>query len=288
MAPWAHDLVFERMALREIPAYKPFHAQYDLLFNSYYNALGPKWARNMRGALSRPTVRDIFSYRSYVDRHLMGILKSGSEETVPRISWLIELGIHHEQQHQELLLTDLKAILAQSPEYPVYPVYRHLADVPRPVTLSRPEHFTGFPAGRYEIGFGDAGFAYDNERPAHFVWLGDFELQNRLASNGEFLDFMNDDGYQRPELWLSDAWEIAQQQGWSSPLYWVAGRERRQRFMADHFSTVSCFNRHSMAANPASFHRCSEKSGNGHRAPTCRTRDSVLCRGRWVSTMANS
>ena len=102
------------MALREMPAYEPFHAQYDFLFNSYYNALGPKWARNMRGALSRPTVRDIFSYRSYVDRHLMGILESGSEETVARISWLIELGIHHEQQHQELLLTDIKAILAQS------------------------------------------------------------------------------------------------------------------------------------------------------------------------------
>lgn len=210
---------FERMVLSEVPGYQPFHTQYDLLFNSYYNSLGPRWARNMRGALSRPTVREIFDYRSYVDGHLIGSFASGSEETVSGISWLIELGIHHEQQHQELLVTDIKAILAQSP---MYPVYRQAADAPKKsVTSSGAEGFTSFAAARYEIGFGGPCFAYDNERPAHFVWLGEFEMQNRLVTNGEFLDFMNDGGYQRPELWLSDGWDIAQQQGWNSPLYWV-------------------------------------------------------------------
>src|SRR5262249_20331712 len=126
--------------------YQTFHPQYNFLFNSYYNALGPKWTRSMRGALSRPTVREVLSYRSYVDQHLRGVLQSSSGEILSRVSSLVELGVHHEQQHQELLVTDIKAILAQSP---MYPVYRRAANPPRKGASSPgPEGFMAFPAGR--------------------------------------------------------------------------------------------------------------------------------------------
>src|SRR5712692_4188829 len=110
---------FERMVLSEMPGYEPLHPQYNLIFNSYYNALGPRWARSMRGALSRPTVSEVVSYRSHVDQHLLEQLSDGAR-IASEVSGLVELGIHHEQQHQELLITDIKAILAQSPTYPVY------------------------------------------------------------------------------------------------------------------------------------------------------------------------
>src|SRR5712692_3012263 len=209
---------FERMVLSEMPWYEPLRPQYNLIFNSYYNALGPRWARSMRGALSRPTVREVLSYRSQGDQHLLELLVSGSARIASEVSGLVELGVHHEQQHQELLITDIKAILAQSP---MYPVYRPAPNVARNEITCSTEDFTAFPAGRYDVGFSGVGFAYDNEKPAHFVWLGDFELRNRLVTNGEFLDFMNDGGYQRPELWLADGWDIAQHQGWNTPLYWV-------------------------------------------------------------------
>lgn len=131
------------MVLSETPGYEPVHPQYNFLFNSYYNALGPRWTRTMCGALSRPTVREVFSYRSSVDQHLGRVLRSDSEEILSRVSCLIEFGIHHEQQHQELLVTDIKAILAQSP---MYPVYRPAANPPRKeVSPSTPEGFHGLP-----------------------------------------------------------------------------------------------------------------------------------------------
>jgi ergothioneine biosynthesis protein EgtB len=207
------------MVLSEVPEYQPFHPQYGFLFNSYYNSLGPRWLRSMRGALSRPTVSEILSYRSYVDERLDELLQGAAEEIVSSIASVIELGIHHEQQHQELLVTDIKAILAQSPMYPVY----RPATQPPPQALAFSAHddFAVFPAGRFELGFRGPGFAFDNERPAHFVWLADFEISKRLVTNGEFLDFINSGGYQRPELWLSDGWDNVQQQEWNSPLYWV-------------------------------------------------------------------
>ncbi|HKW99365.1 MAG TPA: ergothioneine biosynthesis protein EgtB [Bryobacteraceae bacterium] len=212
---------FERMILAETPGYRQFDEQFNFLFNSYYNALGPRWARNMRGALSRPTVREILAYRAYVDEHLGELLRKGADEIVRAVSGVVELGIHHEQQHQELLVTDIKAILGQSSMYPVYRAPNNTGEEGMGA-LARAE-FTGFPEGRYQIGFEGAGFAYDNEKPAHQVWLGEFEMCNRLVTNGEYLDFMNDGGYRRPELWLSDGWETAQQQGWNCPLYWVSG-----------------------------------------------------------------
>ncbi|PYT20130.1 MAG: ergothioneine biosynthesis protein EgtB [Acidobacteria bacterium] len=219
---------FERMVLSETPGYEPLHPQYNLIFNSYYNALGPRWARSMRGALSRPTVREVLSYRSHVDQHLLEFLRSGNGQISSGVSSLVELGTHHEQQHQELLITDIKAILAHSP---IYPVYRPAPDVARNGSIrAATEDFTAFPAGRYNVGFSGVGFAYDNEKPAHFVWLGDFELRNRLVTNGEFLDFINDGGYQRPELWLADGWDLVQQQGWNTPLYWIPDGDRWKMF----------------------------------------------------------
>jgi ergothioneine biosynthesis protein EgtB len=212
---------FERIVLSETPGHEAFHPQYDFLFNSYYNALGPRWARDMRGALSRPAVREVLSYRSHVDQRLEELLLCGSDEILSRVSGWIELGIHHEQQHQELLVTDIKAILAQSP---LYPVYRPAANPDgNGNACTTAAGFAAIPAGRYEIGYRGGGFAYDNEKPAHFAWLGDFEIGNRLVTNGEFLDFMNDGGYERPELWLSDGWDTVQRQGWTSPLYWIDG-----------------------------------------------------------------
>ncbi len=209
---------FERVILAETRGYRPYDEQFYFLFNSYYHSFGPRWTRSLRGALSRPTVREVMAYRRHVDERMEALLEEASDETFARAAPLADLGIHHEQQHQELLATDIKAILAQCP---MYPAYRQAAPAGGAKEQAAVEKFTGFAAGKYTIGFAGDGFAYDNESPAHAVWLESFELADRLVTNREFLAFMADGGYQRPELWLSDGWDAVQQEGWNSPLYWV-------------------------------------------------------------------
>jgi ergothioneine biosynthesis protein EgtB len=207
---------FETFVLSSaIPNYQLFHPLYGYLFNSYYNAVGERHARPQRGLLTRPTVPEIYAYRAHVDARMQDLLMRGDPEQLAPVAPIIELGLHHEQQHEELLLTDLKHVLACNP---LRPAYREAPpDAPRPVT---PLGWQTYPGGIGWLGFAGAGFAFDNELPRHRVFLEPFRLATRAVTNAEYLAFMADGGYQRPELWLSDGWNTVGAQGWTAPLYW--------------------------------------------------------------------
>ncbi len=192
--------------------YRIFHPQFAFLFNSYYNAVGPRWSRPLRGLLSRPTVTEIYDYRAHVNRHMEKLLASSATEGSMKA--LVELGINHEQQHQELMLTDLKHAWAANP---LHPVYRKAL----PATGVAPvASWIRFPEGIAWIGHDGNGFAFDNETPRHRVFRPSFQLASRLVTNADYLAFMEDQGYERPEFWLSDGWAARQTHGWSAPLYW--------------------------------------------------------------------
>jgi ergothioneine biosynthesis protein EgtB len=196
------------------PDFAPFQAEYWFLFNSYYEAVGPRHDRPMRGVISRPGAHDVGRYRQNVDdrfAQLVDRLDGGSLEKV----WpTIELGFHHEQQHQELLLMDIKHVLSLNPLQPVYGGTR-----PRRAEPDR-LGWVEFDGGLVEVGHDGAGFSFDNELPRHPEWLAPFRLADRLVTNAEWLEFMADGGYQRPELWLSDGWAQVKAEGWRAPLYW--------------------------------------------------------------------
>jgi ergothioneine biosynthesis protein EgtB len=216
-----------------LPGYRPFHPQFQFLFNSYYDGVGPRWPRGQRGLLSRPTVVEVRAYHAYVDEQVDRFLQAAGSEAVAEIATIVLLGLHHEQQHQELIITDLKHAWAANPLHPVYrdarsegrdarsegrenPGSSSLA--PRP---SPPPLWVSVPAGLAWIGHQGSGFAFDNESPRHRTWLNGFQLASRLVTNAEYLAFVSDGGYRRPELWLSDGWVSRQAQGYSAPLYWV-------------------------------------------------------------------
>ncbi len=208
----------ERLILQpHLVGYEPFHPQYAYVFNSYYESLGVRVDRPLRGTLSRPTVKEISAYRRHVDERMATVIQSVDEAAWPAVQDLVVLALNHEQQHQELLLTDLKFILACNPLRPTYRTdlrrSRNQRDIPKP-------EFVGFPGGVYEIGFRGEGFAYDNEGPPHKVYLADFRLQNRLVTNGDYLAFMEAGGYRDFRHWLSDGWVTVQQECWEAPQYW--------------------------------------------------------------------
>jgi ergothioneine biosynthesis protein EgtB len=192
------------------PDYRPFDPAYDYLFNSYYEAVGPRHPRPQRGMITRPGVEEIMTYRRYVSKAMAELLQSGNSGIEP----IVELGLHHEQQHQELLLMDAKHLLAQNPLRPAYQAMP--ARKPEVSALAWRE----FEGGLVEIGHDGAGFAFDNEGPRHRVWLEPFALATRPASCGEYLAFVADGGYQRPEFWLSAGWDCVSQREWRAPLYW--------------------------------------------------------------------
>ncbi|HLH25807.1 MAG TPA: ergothioneine biosynthesis protein EgtB [Chloroflexota bacterium] len=198
-----------------LPHYQPFHPMYCYLFNSYYNAVGERHARPQRGLLTRPTVGEIYQYRAHVDARMEEFLTAAAPERLAPIAPIVELGLHHEQQHQELLLTDLKHALACNP---LRPAYRESA--PGPAAEAPPLGWQAYPGGVGWLGFAGGGFAFDNELPRHRVFLEPFRLATRLVTNAEYLAFMADGGYRRPELWLSDGWNTVKAQGWDAPLYW--------------------------------------------------------------------
>jgi len=197
------------------PHYQPFHPKYGYLFNSYYNAVGERHARPQRGLLTRPTVAEIYQYRAHVDAGMERFLSTADAGEVAPLAAIIELGLHHEQQHDELLLTDLKHVLACNP---LRPAYREAG--PGRAATARPLGWQEYPGGIGWLGHDGWGFAYDNELPRHRVFLEPFRLATRAVTNGEYLAFMADDGYRRPELWLSDGWNTVNTQGWDAPLYW--------------------------------------------------------------------
>ncbi len=201
------------------PGYRPFHPAYSYLFNSYYNAVGDRWQRAARGALSRPTVEEVHAYRRAVDGRVLGLLAELNEDQLRSHSPVLVLGLHHEQQHQELILTDIKHVFGTNP---LRPAYRE-GDTPRPSRGAAPVAWTPHPAGVRWIGHEGDDFAYDNETPRHRTFVEAFELASRLATAGEYLAFMEDGGYKRPELWLSDGWNARAAHGWEAPLYWEPG-----------------------------------------------------------------
>ncbi|HEU4410752.1 MAG TPA: ergothioneine biosynthesis protein EgtB [Polyangiaceae bacterium] len=209
---------FETFVLaRALEGYEPFHPAYNYLFNSYYEAAGDRHARDRRGVLSRPTVEEVIEYRYHVNRAMAALLSGSAPpgRLAPLVD-VIVLGLHHEQQHQELMLTDLKHVLASNP---LRPAYR--ADAGPPEGAKAPplvwhERAEGLAA----VGAGEGGFSFDNERPRHRVFLESFELASRPVTAGEYLEFIRDGGYDRPELWLSDGWAARKRFDWQAPLYW--------------------------------------------------------------------
>jgi ergothioneine biosynthesis protein EgtB len=195
--------------------YARFHPLYGYLFNSYYNLAGKYHPRVKRGVLSRPTVPEIYRYREHVTESMVDLLQTANEEQLQSLGGIVTLGINHEQQHQELLVTDIKHILWSNPLEPVY-LAREPEATPPPAGLGWRE----FDAGLYDFGHQGNGFCFDNELPRHAVYLNDFRIADRLVTNADYLEFISDGGYQRPELWLSDGWYTLQEQGWQAPLYW--------------------------------------------------------------------
>ena len=201
------------------PAYRPFHPDYGFLFNSYYEAAGPRYTRAQRGLVSRPGCADVAHYRHHVDEHMDRLLRSGVDATV---SDLVELGLNHEQQHQELLLMDIKHVLSHSPLDPPY-MDDTRAEAGSGTGPTGPAQGAGWiehPGGLVGIGHAGPGFAFDNEGPRHDVHLAPFAVADRLVTCGEWIRFIEDGGYRTAGLWLSDGWAAVQAQGWDSPLYW--------------------------------------------------------------------
>ncbi|MCG8505608.1 MAG: ergothioneine biosynthesis protein EgtB [Sphingomonadales bacterium] len=197
-------------------SYRAFDPDYHYLFNSYYEAEGPRHPRPERGQITRPSVEEIRDYRRHVTEAMVTLLDGAADSTDWRtLVGLMELGCQHEEQHQELILTDIKHVLYQNPLLPAYGK-GHPKEVRRAPQLAWAE----FDGGLVETGHDGEGFAFDCETPRHKVWLEPFRLANRLVTNGEYVAFIQDDGYRRPELWLSDGWMTIQEEGWSEPLYW--------------------------------------------------------------------
>jgi ergothioneine biosynthesis protein EgtB len=199
------------------PAYQIFDASFGYLFNSYYDAVGARHPRPQRGLLTRPSSADVLAYRNHVERAMIDFVEGADEQQWRLAAPLVELGINHEQQHQELLLTDSLHLLSLNPLKPAYRVDGSAEDQSR---AAPPVSWITFAGGIVEIGFRGDGFAFDNEGPRHRVLLQPFRLASRLTTNGEWKAFIADGGYRRPELWLSDGWATVQAEGWEAPLYW--------------------------------------------------------------------
>ena len=197
-----------------LPGYREYHPDFVRLFNSYYEQVGYYHPRPQRGLLSRPTVNEVYAYRAHVDEAMQKLLAQCPDPDSARIELLTRIGLNHEQQHQELLLTDLKHILGTQP---LRPAYREL---PRPTGKAASLQWHEFDGELVHIGANGEGFYYDNEAPRHQTWLEPFRLASRLVTNGEYLAFIEDDGYRRPELWLSEGWAALKQNRFSKPLYW--------------------------------------------------------------------
>jgi ergothioneine biosynthesis protein EgtB len=204
---------FETFVLESVdPDHAPFDPAFRVLFNSYYNSVGEQYARPNRGLISRPSLEEVLRYRDRVDARMLAALEGGE---AMRLAEVVGLGIHHEQQHQELILTDVKHLFSFNPICPTYleselPARREIL----------PLEWHHYPGGTHRIGHGGRGFAFDNEGPRHRVILEPFELTSRPVTNGEFLAFIQDGGYARPELWLSDGWAAVVERQWRAPLYW--------------------------------------------------------------------
>lgn len=219
---------FEEMILKQfVPDYPVYNEKFTFLFNSYYNTIGERTPRDNRGALSRPTVSEIFAYRKHVDDAMATLLSKrhsdsqAADEVGPDLAELVMLGINHEQQHQELFLTDLKFTFSQNPLFPAYSVDHAPEEAPE----SASEGSAEIAEGVYEVGFSGNGFCFDNELSRHKVYLNDFSISKALVTNGEYIEFIDDGGYRDFRLWHSEGWDWVNREGINAPLYWnkIAG-----------------------------------------------------------------
>jgi ergothioneine biosynthesis protein EgtB len=207
---------FEQFLLAPlVPGYKVFDERFAFLFNSYYVAAGPRHARPMRGLITRPDAGDVAGFRAHVDAAVEALISSASTELLQKIAPVLEIGLHHEQQHQELILTDILHAFAQNPTDPVYDTGWRM---PRADTS---KEYVALPAGVHFIGHKGDDFCFDNEQPAHRVLIEPVKIARSLVTNREWLEFIRDGGYATPSLWLSDAWGLVQSEGWQAPAYWV-------------------------------------------------------------------
>jgi ergothioneine biosynthesis protein EgtB len=188
--------------------YRVFDPAYGFLFNSYYNAIGARHPRPERGMLSRPSLAEVLAYRRHVDEAMLAGVPAEAKE-------LVELGLQHEQQHQELLLTDVKHLLSRNPLRPAYQKQWPLTPI-----HGRKRGWIAHEAGLYEIGYKGAGFSFDNETPRHNAWLDAFCIATHPVTHGDWIEFIDDGGYQRPELWLAAGWDVVTARGWQAPQYW--------------------------------------------------------------------
>lgn len=204
---------FEEMILKKfVPDYKIFDPHFSFLFNSYYHSVGERAIRTERGTITRPTVKEVYQYRQYVDDHMEILLRNPAS---PDLEELIILGINHEQQHQELLITDLKHTFSYNPIYPVYKENFNLT-----AQQNEEEGWLKISEGIYEIGFEGEGFHFDNEKGRHRVFLHDFEISKSLVTNGDFIEFMEAGGYENFKFWLDEGWSWVTEKNIKSPLYW--------------------------------------------------------------------
>jgi ergothioneine biosynthesis protein EgtB len=200
-----------------MPRYRSEVPQYAYLFNSYYNAAGTMHRRDLRGLISRPTVAETYRFRESIDQCVVKLLEEADDALLAEIEPVLTLGLHHEQQHQELLVTDIKHVFSQNPLYPVFQPKAAATETGR----IAPQHFVEFDEATIMVGHDGAEFSYDNEGPRHRALVPAFSLSNRLVTNGEYLAFMEAGGYTRPEFWLSLGWTTVNEQRWQAPLYWV-------------------------------------------------------------------
>jgi ergothioneine biosynthesis protein EgtB len=220
---------FETFVLSPASAsYATFDPRYGYLFNSYYEAVGPRHPRPERGVLSRPSLEEIHAYRAHVDAAMEGLILTTDVGASPEIAAAIELGLHHEQQHQELMLMDIKHVFSVNPLLPAY-----APGGPRASSVAPAATWTPYDGRLVEVGAEDDSFSFDNERPRHRVWLEPFRISDRLVTAGEWMEFIDDGGYRRAELWLSDGWTSCNACRWDSPLYWT-GRDDGWRIFTLH------------------------------------------------------
>jgi ergothioneine biosynthesis protein EgtB len=252
---------FETFILaKHLPGYRAFDPDFNYCFNSYYESQGPRQPRPRRGVLTRPSSERVMAYRAHVDEGLSKLLSRGVAPG-SEITRLIEVGINHEQQHQELLLTDILALFAANPLRPGYCRKRQPADRSQPDPL----RWIEFAGGIHQVGHDGKGFAWDNEAPRHDALIHPFRLADRLISNGEWLEFIGDGGYRTAGLWLSDGWAAVNREGWRAPLYW---EEREGEWLGMSLEGLHPIDRASPVAHVSYFEADAFARWCGKRLPT--------------------
>jgi ergothioneine biosynthesis protein EgtB len=252
---------FETFILaKHLPHYRPFDDTFNYCFNSYYESQGPRQPRPKRGVLTRPSSERVMAYRAHVDEGLVNLFALGVEPD-SEVARLIEVGINHEQQHQELLLTDILALFAANPLRPAYRTRRPRAAAPEPGEAG----WIDYPGGIRQAGHDGQGFAWDNEAPRHDVLIHPFRLADRLVTNGEWLAFMEDGGYRTASLWLADGWAMVNREDWYAPLYW---EQRDGQWLAMSLEGLQPVDRAAPVAHVSYFEADAFARWAGKRLPT--------------------